>query len=128
MENLRGLTAAEAERKLKEYGFTAKFSGNGETVTGQIPAAGQRIPGGSEVLLYLEQEPEEAAVTVPDFFGMHRQQAEETAEKLGLYVLVTGNNEQISAVTVTAQDIPKDTQVSRGTTITLEFTDTTARD
>ena len=128
MENLRGLTAAEAERKLKEYGFTAKFSGNGETVTGQIPAAGQRIPGGSEVLLYLEQEPEEAAVTVPDFFGMHRQQAEKTAEKLGLYVLVTGNNEQISAVTVTAQDIPKDTQVSRGTTITLEFTDTTARD
>ena len=31
-------------------------------------------------------------------------------------------------VTVTAQSIPKDTQVPPGTTITLEFTDTTARD
>ena len=128
MEDLTGLTAEEAARKLKETGLTAKMTGTEETVTGQIPAAGQTIPGGSEVLLYLGDPSEAAAVTVPDFRGLHRQQAADAAGKLGLYILVAGNAEISPSVTVTAQDIPPDTQVPSGTTITLEFTDTTARD
>ena len=128
VEDLTNLTAQDAERKLKDMGLKAKFSGTGETVTGQIPAAGQTVPGGSEVLLYLEQVPETAQVRVPDFTGMNRQQATDAAGALGLYVLVSGNGEVSSDVTVTAQSIPKDTQVPAGTTITLEFTDTTARD
>ena len=128
MEDYSGLTSTDAERKLKESGLTAVFSGTGDTVTGQIPAAGQTIPGGSGVLLYLGEEPEEKCVTVPDFSGMNRQQASDTALNLGLYILVTGNDGVSAAVTVTAQDIPAGTQVSAGTTITLTFTDTTARD
>lgn len=128
VEDLTNLTAQDAERKLKDMGLKAKFSGTGETVTGQIPAAGQTVPGGSEVLLYLEQVPETAQVTVPDFTGMNRQQATDAAGALGLYVLVSGNADVSPGVTVTAQSIPKDTQVPTGTTITLEFTDTTARD
>ena len=128
MEDLTNLTAQDAERKLKDMGLQAKFSGTGETVTGQIPAAGQTVPGGSEVLLYLEQVPETAQVAVPDFTGMNRQQVADAAGALGLYVLVSGNADVSPGVTVTAQSIPKDTQVPTGTTITLEFTDTTARD
>ena len=128
LEDLVGLTAADAERKLKDIGLTAEFTGTGENVTGQIPASGQTVPGGSEVLLYLGETVEEELVTVPDFTGMNRQQAADAAGALGLYILVTGNNEISTTVTVTAQDTPKDTQVSKGTTITLEFTDTTARD
>ena len=128
LEDLVGLTAADAERKLKDIGLTAEFTGTGETVTGQIPASGQTVPGGSEVLLYLGETVEEELVTVPDFTGMNRQQAADAAGALGLYILVTGNNEISTTVTVTAQDTPKDTQVSKGTTITLEFTDTTACD
>ena len=128
MEDLTDLTAADAERKLKEIGLTAKFSGSGETVTGQIPAAGQTVPGGSEVLLYLGEEPAEELAAVPDFTGMNRQQAADAAGKLGLYILVTGNDAISTTVTATAQNIPADTQVPMGTTITLEFADTTARD
>lgn len=128
MEDLTNLTAQDAERKLKDMGLQAKFSGTGETVTGQIPAAGQTVPGGSEVLLYLEQVPKTTQVRVPDFTGMNRQQAADAAGALGLYVLVSGNDDVSPGVTVTAQSIPKDTQVPAGTTITLEFTDTTARD
>lgn len=128
MEDLNGLTAADAERKLKENHLTAKFSGTGETVTGQIPAAGQTVPGGSEVLVYLGEEPEQRSVAVPDFMGMNRQQASDAAGALGLYILVKGNDEISPAVTVTAQSVAKDTQVPVGTTITLEFTDTAARD
>ena len=128
MEDLTGLTRAEAEKLLKQSTLTAKFSGTGETVTGQIPAAGQTVPGGSEVLVYLGEEPEEQTVAVPDFTGMNRQQASDAAGALGLYILVTGNSEVSASVTVTAQSVAKDTQAAVGTTITLEFTDTSARD
>ena len=128
LENFCGLTAEDAERKLKEYGLLAKFSGVGETVTSQLPMSGQIVPGGSEILLYLGEETEEESVTVPSFLGMTRQQAAEAAERLGLYLLVTGNQEIAPAVTVTNQSIAEETQVPVGTTVTLEFTDTTARD
>ncbi len=128
VEDMTGLTGADAERKLKGNGLTAKLLGEGETVTGQIPAAGQTVPGGSQVLLYLGQEVPERTVAVPDFTGMNRQQASDAAGALGLYILVTGNGSVSPGVTVSAQSVAKETLVPVGTTITLEFTDTTARD
>jgi beta-lactam-binding protein with PASTA domain len=97
-------------------------------VSGQIPAPGQTIPGNSEVLLYMDEMPSRRMVAVPDFSGMHRQQAAQTAGELGLYLLVSGNTDLAPQITVTTQSITKDTQVPVGTTITLEFTDTAARD
>jgi len=41
---------------------------------------------------------------------------------------VTGNTDLRPTVTVTAQDVPPGTKMPVGTTITLYFTDTTARD
>ncbi len=123
-----GLTAADAERKLKDMGLSGTLSGTGETITGQLPAPGQTVPGGSRVLLYLEGPAEEETVTVPDFTGMHRQQASDAAGALGLYILVTGNQEIAPTVTVTHQDVPKDTRLPKGSTITLEFADTRAKD
>ncbi len=128
LEDLTGLTQSQAERKLREETLKANFSGTGETVTGQIPEAGQTIPGGSGVLLYLGDEPEERTVTVPDFTGLNRREAIDAAGKLGLYILVKGNSEISPGVTVTAQSHTKETQVPVGTTITLVFTDLSARD
>ncbi len=128
LEDLTGLTEGAAERKLKEASLKGRFTGTGETVAGQIPAPGQTIPGGSEVLVYLGEKPESRMVAVPDFLGMNRQQAGEAAGRLGLYILVKGNSEVSSAVTVTAQSHAQQTQVPVGTTITLEFTDLGARD
>ena len=113
---------------LKKEGLTAAISGSGETVTGQIPSPGQTVPGGSQVLLFLGQTPEPETVKVPDFYGMNRQQASDAAGALGLYILVTGNDEISTGVTVTAQNVAKDTEVPAGTTITLVFADTAARD
>ena len=128
MEKYIDLTGKDAASKLKRMGLTAQFVGTGETVTAQIPEPGQVVPGGSQVLLYLGQTPAEETVEVPDFAGMNRQQASDAAGKLGLYVLVTGNDEVSMQVIVTAQSVPKGEKVPVGTTITLEFTDTAARD
>jgi len=125
---MTGLTGEQAQKVLKEQGLTAMLVGDGECVTSQIPAAGESIPGDSQVLLYLSEEPEERLVTVPDFTGMNRQQASDAAGSLGLYILVRGNNSLDYNVVVTAQSEPKDTQVPVGTTIQLEFADTAAHD
>ena len=128
MDDLQGLTRQEAEKWLKTQNLTGLFSGTGETVTGQIPAPGQSVPGGSQVPVYLGEEPELRAVTVPDFAGMNRQQAADVAGKLGLYILVTGNTEASTQVVATKQNIPAGETIPAGSTIQLEFTDTGARD
>ena len=128
LEDMTGLTAQEAQKLLKDAGLTATLQGDGETVTAQIPAAGQSVPGNSQVILYFGEEPEDRQVAVPDFTGMNRQQASDAAGKAGLYILVAGNSEVSAAVTVTAQSVEKDTLVPVGTTIRLEFADTKAAD
>ena len=128
LPDLTGMTAKDASKLLKEQALTAQLVGIGDTVTGQLPAAGRTVPGGSQVLLYLEEAPDRETVTVPDFAGMNRQQASDAAGKLGLYILVTGNTDLSTHVVATKQDIPAGQNVPAGTTIQLEFTDTGARD
>ena len=128
MEDVSGLTRKDAQDRLKALGFTARCVGEGETVTSQIPAKGIPIPFGSEAVLYFGENLETLPVTVPDFMGMSRQQAEQAAEAVGLYTQIIGNPGSESPVTATAQSIKKNTSVPVGTTIRLEFTDQTARD
>ena len=128
MENLTGMPVKDAQKWLKEQTLSGKIIGTGDVITGQIPAAGQIVSGGSEVLLYLNEEVPETRVTVPDFNGMNRQQASDAAGKLGLYILVAGNDEISPGVTVTSQAIASGTEVPTGTTIKLIFTDTKAAD
>lgn len=124
LEDMTGLTAKEAQTLLKEQGLTASLQGDGETVTGQIPGAGQPVPGDSQVLLYMGEETGQRMTAVPDFTGMTRQQANDAAGIAGLYILVKGNSQVQTYVTTVSQSVPKDTQVPVGTTIELEFLDT----
>ena len=128
LEDMTGLTVAEAKKLLKQQGLVCVLEGAADVVTAQIPAAGQAVSGDSQVILYLGEEPETQLVTVPDFAGMTRQQASDAAGTLGLYILVKGNTDISPSVTVTAQSVPKDTQVDMGTTIELDFTDTKSVD
>ena len=128
LDDYTGLAQKDGEAALKELGLTARCIGDGETVTAQIPASGQSVPGNSQVILYLGEKPESQSVQVPDFLGMTRQQASDAAGALGLYILVSGNPDTDQNVTVTAQSIPKETTVSVGTAIELTFTDTKAAD
>jgi len=126
VEDYTGLTLTEVKKQLKSLGLTAETVGTGETVTAQIPTPGSVVPGDSQVLLYLGEEPEERFVTVPDFTGMTRQQASDAAGLLGLYILPSGNDSLTAQVT--GQSHPKDTQVPVGTTIRLSFADLKAAD
>ena len=128
MPDLSGMTEKEAKNALKELGLTAESIGTSEQVTGQIPAAGQTVPGGSQVLLYFGETVQQRLVTVPDFSGMTRQQAGDAAGSLGLYILAGGNPTIAPEVVATGQSVKAGTQVPVGTTIQLEFTDRDIRD
>ena len=128
IKDLHGMTAKDAQKWLKEAGFGVKLQGVGETVTAQIPAAGQYAPGGSEVMLYLDQSPEQEMTAVPNFMGMNRQRASDAAAKAGLYILIAGNSSVDLNVVVTEQSEAQNTQVPVGTTVRLTFTDTKAVD
>jgi stage V sporulation protein D (sporulation-specific penicillin-binding protein) len=128
VEDMTGYSRQEAEKWLEDNGLTAQLMGDEETVTAQIPAAGQHIPGDSEMILYFGSEATPRQVEVPSFLGMNRQQASDAAGKLGLYILPSGNPSTDPKVTVTVQSISAGTQVRVGTTVQLEFTDTASAD
>ena len=121
--DLTGMTGKEAKTALQEQGFEAVLLGDGETVTDQLPAAGQSLPGCSQVLVYMGQQAAEQTVAVPDFSGMNRQQASDAAGLLGLYILPKGNTEISANVQAVAQSIPAGTMVQTGTTVAVTFTD-----
>jgi stage V sporulation protein D (sporulation-specific penicillin-binding protein) len=125
LEDYSDFSPEEAEKILKNQKLSAKIIGAGERVTAQIPAAGEVVPGGSQVLLYLGEVPDGVTVKVPDFTGMNRQQASDAAGALGIYILVTGNREIAPKVTVTAQSVPAGAEVPAGATVELQFSDTT---
>ena len=56
LPDLTGLSPAEAEKKLKSIGLTPVFDGIGDYVCGQLPAAGQTVNTGTQVLVYLKKE------------------------------------------------------------------------
>ena len=128
LEDLTGLTAKEAQLRLKEQSLTIRIVGDGNVITGQIPAAGETIAGNSQVLVYLGEKPPDEMVTVPDFTGMDRRQASDLASQLGLHILVSGNQGTQATVIVYEQSIPPGDSVPLGTTIRLEFKDTKAAD
>ena len=129
MPNVVALTREEAEKSLQEDHLQARFVGEGETVTDQIPSPGAEVPGNSTVLVYLGEEKPTDLVTVPDLTGLTQYEAEITISNIGgLYLQVRGSTSQSGFVSVSAQSVPAGTEVERGTTVTVELTDASAQD
>ena len=57
LENMTGMTAAQAEKLLKSQGLSALMIGTDETVTSQLPAPGETVSGNSQVILFFGSIP-----------------------------------------------------------------------
>ena len=128
LEDMTGMKLEDARDLLTKQGLTATVIGEEEYVTSQLPAGGTTVPGDSQVILYCGGEEGQRYVKVPNFVGMTRNEAADAAGRLGLYILTAGNPSANMKITVSYQEIAKDTLVPVGTTIRLEFADTAARD
>ena len=126
LEDYTGMNLEQVTAALKKQGLSCQTIGDEETVTAQVPAPGQTVPGDSEILLYFGTQAKNHKISVPDFVGMNRQAAADAAVELGLYILVSGNTGREPSITVAEQSIPPGTQVPKGTTVELKFIDTKA--
>ena len=124
--NLAGLNEASATSALKKNNLSIRVVGDGDTVTGQIPAHGAAIPGGSEVVVYMGAEVPTGQVQVPNLIGLTMDQAKSKLAGYGLYLRASGATEYGANRVAYDQSIEAGTSVDRGTTIEVRFTDSTA--
>ncbi|MEG2455902.1 MAG: penicillin-binding transpeptidase domain-containing protein, partial [Oscillospiraceae bacterium] len=119
-----GLTVPEAEKLLKDRGLSSRTVGEGDTVTGQVPAQGASVPGGSQVILYRGTDVPTETVTVPNLAGNGPTAVKEKLASLGLFVRATGSAQFYTNATVAVtQSISAGTAVAPGTVIDVQFVD-----
>ena len=123
-----GKTLMDAQTALAEANLTYQVVGEDNIVTGQIPAYGATIPGGSAVVLYCGADVPLDYVTVPSLTGLSSTEVNNRLTNLGLYLKLIGNNGSGYSIISTHQSEPAGTQVPRGTVIEVEFTDTSLRE
>ena len=125
--DLTGLSREEAEKKLKEAGLSMLTVGAEQTVTGQLPAPGKTVRGGSGLVVYFGDTPEEEMVKTPDFTGMTVAEANAAAGNAGLCVQTSGNPDLTLPLRVLNQYPAPGTELETGSIVELKFTDPTVR-
>lgn len=123
--SLVGGDLATAQKTLEKQGFAYRTVGSGGAVTGQIPAAGLSIPGGSTVILYMGEEVPDDQVEVPNVVGMTPAKAKEVLEGKGLFLRATGvSGDYNASVTAASQSIDSGTMMVRGSVVEVRFVST----
>ena len=123
--DLEGLSLAEAK---KELSFPYRTVGPGKTVLGQLPSAGERVPGDTQLLLYLEEPPDETTAKIPNFRGLSPAAAAQLAADAGLCLIPTGNPDFSVPLHAVAQTPAAGAEVPRGSAVQIQFADPQARD
>ena len=86
------------------------------------------MPGNAELVLYFGGDAPSEPVVVPDFRGMTVAQANDAATTYGLYLQARGTDKISGYIYVTYQNVEPGTEVPRGTTIDVEFTNNSVQD
>lgn len=120
--DVRNKTVTEAEKILKDAGFTTKTYVNGDAntllVEDQTPKPGSLLSKNSIIVLYGQGSSISTSVTVPDLKGMNASQATSTLKSKNLNINIEGSG------TVVSQDYAKDEQVQEGTIIKVTLKQT----
>lgn len=112
LPNVTNKTVAEAEKLLKNAGFTVStYASSTDIVTEQYPTKGYELVKGSIVKLYTETENTRVSKQVPDLTGKSLYQVKTLLKELNLNYSVTGSG------TVVSQEPIANTSVEEGTII-----------
>ncbi len=111
--DVRNKTIAEAEKVLKNSGFSVKISTSNDknttTVIDQVPKPGISLSKDSIIMLY--DTTTRTSTTVPDLTGKSASQATIALKNANLNISIEGSG------TVVSQDPPKDSKVDEGTVV-----------
>ena len=118
------LSLEEARQHLSDCGLDYRCIGWGNTVTGQLPAAGTAIAAGSQVILYFgDAQVSPNMETVPELSGMSYDQARDTLSRLGLFVSTRSPVNADSGQVVSNQSIPAGTAANHGCIVEVTLID-----
>lgn len=98
-----------------------RIVGEGTTVISQVPAAYQKVPKDSTVILYTSEETLEGDVEVPNVLGLQGLQANKTITNNGLNIKIMGDDITQQNSVAVSQDPAPGTFVPRGTIVTVTF-------
>ena len=118
------LSQEEAKQRLSDCGLDYRCIGWGDTVTGQLPAAGTAIAAGSQVILYFGgAQVSPNMETVPELSGLSYDQARDTLSRLGLFVSTRSPVNAASGQVVSSQSIPAGTAADHGCIVEVTLID-----
>ena len=118
------LSLEEAKQRLSDCGLDYRCIGWGDTVTGQLPAAGTAIAAGSQVILYSgDAQVSPNMETVPELSGLSYDQARDTLSRLGLFVSTRSPVNAASGQVVGSQSIPAGTAANHGCIVEVTLID-----
>ncbi len=120
--NCTGYTAAQAEKLLGELGIAFSFIGEGDTVTAQLPKAGERVlSSGARVTLTLGAALPET-VAVPQLVGLSAAAANRLLLDCGFNIAIGGAKDYFKVdKTVSAQHPAAGTPLPRGSVVSVYF-------
>ena len=119
--SVTGLPIEDAKTSLNNSSLGFSVLGDGDTVVQQIPEAGQPVPQNGTIVLYTDQQSvQNSTATVPNLVGLSAAEAVAAAENAGINIKISGNSEGAGAESV-SQSVAENTQVSKGTVVTVEF-------
>lgn len=121
------MTKDEAAAAAESAGLTYRFLGEGDTVSDQVPSAGQKVPVDSQMIIYLgDRTKTTEPVTVPNLVGRAPEEVEAVLKNNNLYLRRTGvaSSKYNWQTTAIKQNPAAGTKVSVGTVIEVEFSNT----
>ncbi len=127
----RSLPREAALKTARESGLTVLTVGEGELVVGQSPTPGTVLEKETgKIILYFEKEVPQPNAVVPDVVGKTPAEATKALANAGLNLSVCGlrNHSGSAGVTVISQSVPPDSEVPRGTVVTITLRSLTDED
>ena len=118
------LSLEEARQRLSDCGLDYRCIGWGDTVTGQLPAAGTAIAAGSQVILYFgDARVSPNMEIVPELSGLSYDQARDALSRLGLFVSTRSPVNADSGQVISSQSIPAGTAANHGCIVEVTLID-----
>lgn len=126
--DVTGKSVTEATNTLRGQELNISVKGSGQTVTSQVPAAGETIARNGTVIVYTDNFPPAKDASVPQLIGLTPEQVNEALAKANLNVRFVGVAQNGKGDTAYEQDVGSGTTVAQGTVITVKFRDNSVKD
>jgi len=114
---ITGRSIEEAVSILEEQGYEYMITGEGDTVSAQLPARNAFVASGTKVVIYADTEIPKHQVTVPQLSGMTYLQARLALEERGLFIRTGGAPKSDQNARVSVQSIMSGREVLYGSIV-----------